>query len=109
MLDLSLILHNPRAAVHCSTYEQAEQFINYMRKHHHKRVSSWNLENWHEYGLDTCYSPYFEHPEKSYMTYCPIEHYKGRGFDIVEFVDLTRCHIELDTELSSESLDFLLG
>lgn len=109
MLDLSLILHNPKAAVHCPTYEQAEQFISYMRKHHHQRVNAWNLENWHSYGKDTCYSPYFEHPVKSYMTYCPIEHYVEHGFDIIEFVELTRCVTELDTELSGESLDFLLS
>lgn len=109
MLDLTPILHNPKAAVHCTTYEQAEQFVNYMRKHHRQRVFSWNLENWHSYGKDTCYSPYFGHPTKSYMTYCPIDHYVECGFDIIEFDELTKCVMELDTELGGESLDFLLG
>ena len=109
MLDLSLILHNPKAAVHCPTYKQAEQFISYMRKYHRQRVNAWNLENWCRYGKDTCYSPYFEHPVKSHMTYCPIDHYVECGFDIIEFDELTKCVMELDTELGGESLDFLLG
>ena len=109
MLDLSLIIQNPKAAVHCRTYQQAEQFCGCMERHHKRRTNGFMLKNWERYGEDTCYSPYFNHPVKKNMTYCHIDHYVSNGFVIVEFEDLLHCVAELDYEICGEPIEFLLG
>lgn len=107
-LDFSIILHNRKAAVHCRTYEQARAFCDYMKEHYPQKTHGAFDLNWHRYGGDTCFSPYF--PSKTNgMTYCPIDHYVREGFDIVEFERLQVCADSFETELSSEPIEFLLG
>lgn len=104
MLDLTPILSNSNAAVHCSTRDQAAAFFSHMKEHYPEKVSRWRNGLECVYGNEQCYAPYF--PDDRGMLQCSIGYYQEQGYDIVEFTDLV---VIDDFEQSDVPVADLLG
>lgn len=86
MLDLTPILSNSKAVVHCPTRDQAAAFFTHMKEHYPEKVTNWNRGFECIYGNEQCYAPHFSDDRR--MLQCPIGYYQENGYDIVEFADL---------------------
>ena len=86
MLDLTPILNNSKAAVHCSTKDHAAAFFNHMKERYPEKVANWRKGFECFFGDEQCYAPYF--PDDRMMLQCSIGYYREQGYDIVEFTDL---------------------
>ena len=108
MLDLTPFLNDPKTAVHCSSVEQSNNFIQCMKEFDLRRTGTWTSAHWYDYEERTCYSPNFG-GSRSYMTYCDIDYYKSSGYKIFEYKELCESVVDLTTELSDGLIDELLG
>lgn len=106
MFDLDLSRLNNNSVVHCETEDRALGLIRYLKEHHPKKVSNWEIDetNWDRYEHDTVYYLYWGRIET--MRYGSI--HKANDYCVVEFDELI-IYPDLETHLSDLSIESLFG
>lgn len=99
-------------AVHFHTKNEAELFLNEMKKQFPGRVASWTSATWRydEYYREggVCYCPYFNDRYGS-MTHASRWVYEDKGYSVIEFTDLLWCEDDKEICDSGLPLEFLLA
>lgn len=106
MFDLDLSRLHPSSVVHCETEDQALGLIRYLKEHHPKKVSNWEIDetNWDRYERDTVYYLYWG--RTGTMKYGSI--HKVNDHRVMEFDELI-IYPDLETHISDLSIESLFG
>lgn len=106
MFDLDLSRLRTRSVVHCETEDQALGLIRYLKEHHPKKVSNWEIDetNWGRYEHDTVYYLYWGRAET--MKYGSI--HRVDDHRVMEFDELI-IYPDLETHISDLSIESLFG
>lgn len=106
MFDLDFSRLNANSVVHCETENQALGLIRYLKEHHPKKVSNWEIDetNWDRYEHDTVYYLYWG--RTGTMKYGSIQ--KANGNRVMKFDELI-IYPDLETHISDLSIESLFG
>lgn len=113
MFDLSLLLSNDGKhgyAVRCETFEEAKQFVDFVKEYYPDEASNWDEGEYRfdDYGEDTAYTFHFRYDlwKIERLMYGDWHDCEYDGYIILDFEEILRIP---DLEESDIAIDFLFA
>ena len=112
MLDIEVLLNTPATAVRCSTEEEAQQFISYMKAHHPELCRDWEVDdtrfNYYDDNDGIAYTFYWDIGGgdwvKDNMMFGSVHSIIEDGYDVLELYELMETGELAESDQSVESL-----
>lgn len=112
MFNIEILLNTPATAVRCSTEEEAQQFLNYMKAHYPELCENWDADetrfDYYDDNDGIAYTFYWnrggEDWVKDSMMFGSVHSIIEDGYDVLELYELMETKELVESDQSVESL-----